>query len=292
MDNIEINRIKTEYAKKITDNIMKHKELIIESFVEFYGEDHKTIITTRFNDISFLYYINDFTIFYIVDSLKEQYSDKFKNVIFAIPYITHLLKNNLYKQKVTPQNFYELGINKIVGASNNDLLKDKELLKYSIALALRDDNQNPYEFNLPVNEDIKRIIAIPVFSIDDKSLFHEINHAICSEIINKNGEIIVKSGLECSNEEEEFCNEIINDIISLEIYNIFKQKCKENILDDNVMQDALFEVYADYHSVVTEFYEKNKDRVKRTVIDSRQPQLEKQKLEYLTKLIQQSKKNK
>jgi hypothetical protein len=137
MDNININKIKTEYAKNITDNIIKNKNLIIESFVEFYGENYRIVITNRFYDISFLYYINDFTIFYIVDSLKEQYSDKFKNVIFAIPYITHLLKNNLYKQKVTPQNFYELGINKIVGTSDENLLNDKELLKYSIALALR-----------------------------------------------------------------------------------------------------------------------------------------------------------
>ena len=30
---------------------------------------------------------------YIVDSLKEGYSDKFKKIIFAIPYIVDLIKN-------------------------------------------------------------------------------------------------------------------------------------------------------------------------------------------------------
>lgn len=85
-----------------------------------------------------MYYINDITIFYIVDSLKQGYNDKFKNIMFSIPYILHLIKNNFYKQEIKLDNFYKLGINKIVGSSDESLLSDKELLKYSIAIALRE----------------------------------------------------------------------------------------------------------------------------------------------------------
>ena len=109
--------------------------------------------------------------------MKKGYSDKFKNVIFAIPYILHLIKNNFYKKEITPDNFYELGINKIVGSSDEKILLDRELLKYSIATALREKNENPYEVNVPINSGFKRVIALPIFSVDDKSLFHEINHA-------------------------------------------------------------------------------------------------------------------
>lgn len=199
---MEVYKIKKEYAKKITDRITTYKDLVLEAFVEFYGEDYRDIITTRFNDISFIYYINDITIFYIFDSLKLGYNDKFKNIMFATPYILHLLKNNFYKQEITPDNFYELGMNKIVGVSDEILLSDKELLKYSIAIALREKNECPYEVNLPINNGIKRIIALPIFSVDDKSLFHEINHAISSEIVTKNGEITVKCGLDYENEEK------------------------------------------------------------------------------------------
>lgn len=284
---MEVAKIKKEYAKKITDRITTYKGLILESFIEFYGEDYRNIITTRFNDISFLYYINDITIFYIVDSLKQGYNDKFKNIMFAIPYIIHLIENNFYKQEITPDNFYKLGINKIVGSSDENLLLDKELLMYSIATALREKNECPYEVNLPINKGFKRIIALPVFSVDDKSLFHEINHAISSEIVINNGETTVKCGLDYGNEEKNFYNEILNDTISLEIYNIFKQKCADNILKDNIMGEVLFDTCGDYHYLITEFYKKNKIKIKSSFIDFNAPQLEKQDLEYLSKLKNQ-----
>ena len=78
---MEINNIKKNYTEKITNRIEKYKDLILESFIEFYGEDYRNIITTRFNDITFLYYINDFTIFYIADSLKQGYNDLWKNIL-------------------------------------------------------------------------------------------------------------------------------------------------------------------------------------------------------------------
>lgn len=284
---MEVDKIKKEYAKKITDRITTYKDLILESFIEFYGEEYRNVITTRFNDISFLYYINDITIFYIVDSLKQGYSDKSKNIIFSIPYIVHLIKNNFYKQEITPDSFYELGINKIVGSSDEKLLLDKELLKYSIATALREKNECSYEVNLPINNGIKRIIALPIFSVDDKSLFHEINHAISSEIVINNGETTVKSGLDYENEEKKYYNEILNDIISLEVYNIFKQKCEDNILEDNIMDEVLFGTYGDYHCLISEFYDKNKMKIKSSFIDFKAPKLEQQDLEYLSKLKKQ-----
>lgn len=127
---MEINDIKKEYTKKINGRFKKNKNIILDSFIEFYGEEYRSIITDRLNDISFLYYINDFTIFYLVDNLKNENNDKFKNIFFSIPYIVYLIKNGLYKKDITQNNFYELGINKIVGSSDDELLNDKELLKY------------------------------------------------------------------------------------------------------------------------------------------------------------------
>ena len=66
--------------------------------------------------------------------------------------------------------------------------------------------------------------------------------------------------------------------MSLEVYNIFKQKCADNILEDNIMDEVLFDTYTDYHHLITEFYEKNKMRIKSSFIDFNAPQLEKQDL--------------
>ena len=81
---MEINDIKKEYTKKINGRFKKNKNIILDSFIEFYGEEYRSIITDRLNDISFLYYINDFTIFYLVDNLKNENNDKFKNIFFSI----------------------------------------------------------------------------------------------------------------------------------------------------------------------------------------------------------------
>ncbi len=141
-----------------------------------------------------------------------------------------------------------MGINKIVGSSDEKLLADKELLTYCIGIALRDDeNQFPCEFNIPINDRIKRIVALPIFSVDDMTLFHEINHAISSEFVIKNGKTTVKCGFDYESEENKYYNEIINDMIALEIYNIFKKKCTDNILEDNIMDEVTTDIYKEYH---------------------------------------------
>jgi len=75
--------------------------------------------------------------------------------------------------------------------------------------------------------------------------------------------------------------------MSLEVYNIFKQKCVDNILEDNIMDEVIFDTYDDYHHLITELYEKNKMRIKSSFIDFNALQLEKQELEYLSNLKKQ-----
>ena len=38
---MEVEKIKKEYAKRITDRITTYKDLILESFIDFYGEDYR-----------------------------------------------------------------------------------------------------------------------------------------------------------------------------------------------------------------------------------------------------------
>ena len=55
---MKVDNVKKEYSKKITNKIVTYKDIILESFIEFYGENYRNIITARFDNISFLYYIN------------------------------------------------------------------------------------------------------------------------------------------------------------------------------------------------------------------------------------------
>lgn len=284
---MEIDRIKNEYTKKMNDRIKKYSGIILESFIEFYGKKNEKNIIDRFQNIDFLYYINDYTIFYILDSLKNEDVNKIENVFFIIPYLIYLVQNHFYKQEVSEHNFYELGINKIVGVSNDKLLcvSNLKLIRYFFATALRSDNQNPYEINIPFHQDIKRIIALPLFSVSDKDFFHELNHAICSESIIQNGEILIKCGLDYSNNEKSFASEIVNDLLSIDVYNIFKSKCQDTIFDDNLMKEVYIDVYSNYHKSIAQFYEENKERIKMSSLYHSEFQLKNEELKSLSKLL-------
>ncbi len=263
---MSIDTIKNNLTSIINKKIKNYSSIIIDSFVEFYGEKYRSIISDRFNNISYLYYITDLDIFYIVKELPKKTNGEYKNIIFTIPYIIYLVQNKFYNQKVTPHNFYKLGLNKIIGSSSNALFSES-LIQYSIALALRNDNENPYEINIPMNNDIKRVIALPIFASDDKSFFHELNHAICSQMIFRNKKPIIKSGLEYEDKDKLYIYEIINDKISLEIYNIFKKKCHDRILDFDILNEELTSVYGNYHYSIDSFYEHYKEKLKLSSID-------------------------
>ena len=62
--------------------------------------------------------------------------------------------------------------------------------------------------NFFANKNTTRVIAN-----DIKACYEGNLQTLKDECINKNGQMIIKSGLECS-DEEEYCNEVVNDIIS------------------------------------------------------------------------------
>lgn len=51
-------KLKKKYEKLYNDTIEENKDILIESFVEYYGEQHRDEIISRFNEIVFVYFIN------------------------------------------------------------------------------------------------------------------------------------------------------------------------------------------------------------------------------------------
>ena len=183
----------------------------------------------------------------------------------------------------------------MIGASSNDLFSES-LIRYSIALALREDNENSYETNIPMGNHIKRVIALPIYASDDRNLFHELNHAICSQMIFKDKKPIIKSGLEYEGMDKLYIYEIINDKISLEIYNIFKSKCCDKILDFNISSKESTNEYENYHYLIDSFYEHYKEKIKLSSIDDIPFQIvekdKEQQFKDLSSIVENKKSNK
>ena len=147
-----------------------------------------------------------------------------------------------------------------------------------------------------MNNDIKRIIALPIFAANDKNLFHELNHAICSQMIFRDKKPIIKCGLEYEDMDKLYIYEIINDKISLEIYDIFKSKCRDKILNFNILSKELTNVYENYHYLIDSFYEHYKEKLKLSSIDNIPFQIvgkdAKQQFKDLSSIIENKKSNK
>lgn len=67
---------KDEYTEKINKRIDEAWPFIIESFVEYYGEEHRNIINERLEDVLFVYYVSDFLINYCIN----EYIDNIKKL--------------------------------------------------------------------------------------------------------------------------------------------------------------------------------------------------------------------
>lgn len=113
---------------------------------------------------------------------------------------------------------------------------------------------------------LNELLTLPIFASDDKNLFHELNHAICSQVAFRDKNSIIKCGLEYGMDKL-YTYEIINDKISLEIYNIFKSKCRDKILNFNILSKELTNVYENYYYLIDSFYQHYKEKLKLSSID-------------------------
>ena len=107
---------------------------------------------------------------------------------------------------------------------------------------------------------------------------------------------IIKCGLEYEDKDKLYIYEIINDKVSLEIYNIFKSKCHDKILDFNILSKELTNAYENYHYLIDSFYERYKEKLKLSSIGDIPFQIvekdAKQQFKDLSSIVENKKSNK
>lgn len=54
----DYQNLKKKYERLYNETLEKNKEILIESFIEYYGEKHRDEIISRFNEIVFIYFID------------------------------------------------------------------------------------------------------------------------------------------------------------------------------------------------------------------------------------------
>ena len=264
--------LEVQINKDISDNSQK----LIDSFVDYYGEQYRKVITEKYNNIKFVYYISNFLIFYILDNTLQKYKNGEKidygNVLGLCLY---LYESGSYKNYLTADNFKQQDIDlltkKMIGISDETLLKDSTLFMQILYMINRKQSDDPYEYNIPSKDmsSLNTIISLPIYSIDDESLIHEINHAICTNIIgmNESNNKLIQCGLNISSKHEtNRIMELVNDAQAKKIFYIFKNKYGGNIFTSLTSDSIDKEAEQNKYGVIKLFFATFENELKEACI--------------------------
>ena len=190
-----------------------------------------------------------------VKSVENKYFDS-KDLLESISW---RLNNGVFKMEVDDNNFLELGDANYIGCNANFVMKYRTIKDYIYACILRKNNYNPFYFGLPIDDDyLIRFVCLPIFFVNDKDFFHELNHAVRSSICKDgNGKLVVKSGIVMGDDINNLkLEELLCDISSNEIYNIFRKSCDEIIFDKDILINKEIEksFYEERFGFIDEFF--------------------------------------
>ena len=220
-----INDFNIESSFKMTQYIEDNKPILIDSFVEYYGKQHKDQIIDRFNSTYFTFFIGD----KLLESIIEECLVKGFNLSEMTEELTDIIVYALEIDGLSDQDKIALANEfpwplSYVGDTNESVWKISGLYK-----RLEDIAKKPVAACMTT--DLSKtgcffsIIALPVGLTDTHTLIHEINHAITTTAIKRNcgQKYTQKTGL-CVEEKYRTIEELINDKSSFEIEKTFIKK--------------------------------------------------------------------
>lgn len=260
-------KLKNKYDNLVKQTLEKNKQLLIDSFVEYYGEEYRRIIEKKYNEITFVYYIDWKSIDVVVKEFIPDVEDPNKYIDFINfehcknskeSFFSRLLKS--FKKHVDlPSN--------LIGITNLEVLNNN-YIKNKIFSCLKISNACSFTYGSAAHMD--RIIAFQILSLTESTIIHEINHALTRDNMaymyeeNRALHTIAKTGLSIdvkgNNSGERNIEELINEKASREITKIFKQKGGD--LSPFCYSIPFMYPYESNFYLVDEFYEKFKKYIK------------------------------
>lgn len=247
------------YDSLVKRELEKNNEILKESFIEYFGEQRRTLINALFEEIVYVYYVNWDTINLVCR--KADGRDKFKPY-FEFYEARESMFLSFMQGQVFPDNF--------VGTTDESVFFNINIYTYVLARLKQVD---PYSYLKSDLFGTKRMICFNLFLTSEEALIHEINHALTSAWMLKKVEddrvlLFEKTGLTIYDDEEtedEILEELITDKSSLKIYEIFKRRGGD--LTSFLMGGIYESVYAYNHYLVEEFFDTFEDILKDARID-------------------------
>ncbi len=228
---LKYEKLKVKYDNLIRDTLDSNRRILIESFVDYYGEEYRSIIEKRYNEISFIYYIDWNTIDLVIREFIPIISNPEKYAVF-----TNFFNSKKKKQGNSTKLFKSSKDgsclpDNLIGATNLSIL-NKDYMKNELFRICNRPSPANFNYGSVIHKD--RIISFQILSLSERTIIHEINHAITRDnlvyIFGEDQQIkaIHKAGLSVDfssqNRIERIIEELINEKASQEITKIFKEK--------------------------------------------------------------------
>lgn len=206
-----IESFNRHYKKELCDSIKKLEPYIIEAFVAIYGEKHREYIAYTIRHLKYVYYIPEKYLAILEDDLNGvRNHDKY----ILNQYMKYFQKLDFVSHSIPDSSLEDFVLKKYIVESDFDF---ETLIKEKVAFIISDDD--PTFTFLVERGKIYKTIFLPIFAMDLKILFHEMNHALTIEAIG----IYYNKLLSPTLFSKSIALEIINDYIAYLAYLKYKE---------------------------------------------------------------------
>jgi len=245
MDRVEI--MSEEWENNFYKIYYKNIIILIDAFVEYYGEQHRDYIGKTILDLPIRFMLNQ----ELLSNIISKNNIEIRDLVNKLEKYFNILKRKIKLMKLLKIKNEDIEYEFVKACITEEVNKDS-VLYYTYRETLRSHCCAAMYSN---REEIKGII-LPLFFATNESLIHELNHALCTHFINN----------ECYAYIEAFKYiepvELINEISALEITKIFEKK-GGNLATYN---HKLHILYTKKLVFAEDFYNRFKDIIKEALI--------------------------
>lgn len=236
------------YNNKINNMLNDNKSKLIEAFVIYYGEEYRSFITDKFNEMKFCWGISDF--------FKKTFNERYKKIVESKPL-------QLLNQFERLKSLCNIDYNNILGYSDDVLKEYHELIEKVIKT---NSKITAYNGTFLYNEEIVKFIYFDMFLSGDEEIIHEINHYITNNImatlnVDDKNYLVSTSGVSSFGNEKVLFEELLNERSSMDIVKIFKS-LGGNLTWNKELRFKSSNKYKRFLPLIESFYIKYKDILK------------------------------
>lgn len=249
---------------KVKDALEQNREIIIDSFAQFYGEEYRDVIVKRYEKIVFCYYLSWKNIDTLLKASKDQELIKrIKDFESVYDRLARDLKDAYGLDEPHP-------IEAFIGISDETILEGSgsRNIHENILHAII-NNICLFSAKLNKADEESFLITLSIFTVCEDFFLHEIGHAVVTEFLAKTDYATIKKvGLSVQHGRSSrylALEELINEKSNVEIKRIFKRR-GGNLSCFPDTGNLINIKYREYFYLVDSFYEEFKDLIKKARI--------------------------